>query len=273
MRICLFFLYCLTVSSLFAQETPSTETAAQDAPVVERGEKQFQFYPGGKVLIQSTVPANVRIIGWEKGSVLVEFEKIAYDLTPEKAKLVFEQLPVRIRYNQTSTKIQVEALPPEGVSLEYNLTVHVPAYRTDIKTELLRGDYSVEAVNGWIEVATKQGNLRMASLSGYFSGSTDKGDLWVEMSGKRWEGLEFAAITQQGAIDLLLPGGFAAALKLETRNGTVTIDYPPNTVDGEDVPLKVGIRDKAQALDSDVGGGGSPLKLVTRAGDIRFSLK
>lgn len=273
MRICLALLYCLIVSSLFAQEASTTETEAPDTTVVERKEKTFNFYPGGKALIQFAVPANVRIIGWDKGSVLVEYEKIAYGLTPEEATLIFEQFPVRIRYNQTSTKIQVAAVPPEGVSLEYNITVYVPGYRTDIKTELVKGDYSVESVNGWIEVTTKQGNLKMSSISGYFSGTTEKGDIWTEMSGNRWEGLEFGASTGLGAIDLLLPEGYDTSLKLETKAGTLTVDYPPNIEEGEEVPLKIGIRNEAQAIDSKINKGGPPLTLVTTAGDIRLLKK
>jgi DUF4097 and DUF4098 domain-containing protein YvlB len=273
MRICLIFLYSLIASNLPALETSTMAVAAPDAPYVEREEKQFQFYPGGKMTIQSGVPGSIRIIGWNKGSVRVETEKISRCLSPEKAKSAIGQFPVRVRWNQTSANIQVDGVPAEDDALEFNLTVYVPEGRTDIKTTLGRGNIFVESVNGWVEVTTGQGSLGVSAMSGYFSGNTEKGDIRVEMSGTRWSGLEFAATTRVGSIDLQLPVEYSAALKLETLNGNVRVDYPPTIVDGEPVPLHVGIRKKAQALDAAVGVGGAPVKLISRAGDIRLSIK
>ena len=56
-------------------------------------------------------------------------------------------------------------------------------------------------------------------------------------------------------------------------DGEVTVDYPPRIVDGEPVPLSVGVRKKAQALDSLIGTGGAPITLVSNAGNIRVSKK
>ena len=81
------------------------------------------------------------------------------------------------------------------------------------------------------------------------------------------------AITETGSIDLILPEDYSASLKLETLDGTLAIDYPPQMVDGEPVPLKVGVRKKAQALDASIGSGGAPIKLISRAGDIQLSFK
>jgi DUF4097 and DUF4098 domain-containing protein YvlB len=273
MRACLLLLNLLIASSLFPQEAAITAMRDPEAPYVEREEKQFQFYPGGKIQILCEVPGNVRIIGWKKGIVRVEAEKLAFSLSPEKAEAAMTQLPIHVRYNQTSAKIQVEGTPADGAVIEYNLTVFVPGDKTDINTTISQGDVFVGSVNGWIEVTTGQGNLEISALSGYFSGSTDKGDIRVEMSGRRWRGLECGAMTRMGSIDLQLPGDYSAGLKLETLNGNVTVDYPPRIVDGEPVPLSVGIRKKAQALDASVGDGGSPVKLISRLGDIRLSLK
>ena len=274
MRVCLLFLYCLIASSIPSQETVKTaDLPTQEVSYVEREEKQFQFYPGGKMQIESEVPGDIRIVGWKQSSVRVEAEKTAYAPSPEKAKAIMEQFPVRVRYNQTSAKIQVEGIPADETKIEYNLTVFVPGDKTDITASTNKGDVFLESVNGWIEVTTGQGSLEISSLSGYFSGSTKKGDIRVEMSGRRWRGLEFGAVTRMGSIDRQLPGDYAAGLQLETRNGSVTVDYPPNIIDGESVPLNVGIRKKAQALDASVGAGGSPVRLISYLGDIRLLLK
>jgi hypothetical protein len=264
MRVCLIFLYCLIASSLSSQEALKTADPTQEVPYVEHEQKQFQFYPGGKMQIVSEVPGDISIIGWKKASVRVEAEKIAYSPSPEKGKALMEQFPVRVRYNQTSAKIQVEGIPADDTTIEYNLSIFVPGDKTDITASTNRGNVFLKSVNGWIEVTTAQGSLEISSLSGYFSGSTQKGDIRVEMSGKRWRGLEFGAVTHMGSIDLQLPGDYSAGLQL---------DYPPNIVDGESVPLSVGIRKKAQALDASVGAGGSPVRLISHLGDIRLLLK
>ena len=273
MRICLLFLYCLIASNIFPQDTSGSAAQAPEGPYVEHEEKQFHFYPGGKMQVLSEVPGDVRIIGWKNATVRVEAEKLVYSLPPEKAKAVMEKYPLHVRYNQTSAKIQVEGTPRSGTMVEYNLTVYVPGDKTDIKTTISRGDVSVESVNGWIEVTTERGSLGISSLSGYFSGSTKDGDIRVEMSGKRWRGLEFGAVTRMGSINLQLPPDYSAGLQLETLNGNVTVDYPPGIVDGEPVPLSVGVRKKAQALDASVGEGGPPVRLISHLGDIRLSMK
>lgn len=273
MRTCLIFLYCLTAAILFSQEPPETAATTGKISFSEHEEKEFRFYPGGKMQIRSGVPGYLRIVGWKKGAVRVEAEKTVRDLSPERAESIIKECPLRVRWNQTSARIQVEGVPPEGTEMEYNLTVYVPGDKTDIKATMRWGDISVEAVNGWVEVTTGRGDLNASSMSGYFSGSTDKGNILVAMSGKRWRGLEFGAVTQTGSIDLRLPQDYSAALQLETLDGKVFVDYPPRILDGEPVPLQVGIRKKARALEAAVGAGGAPVKLISHAGDIRLSLK
>jgi len=267
-------LLCFFISSiLFPSEIRTAPVKEHDTPYMEQEEKEFQFYPGGKMTIRSKVPGEIRIIGWDKGSVLVQLEKISRGISPEKAESIFEEHPLRVRYNQTSAKIEVEGIPEDPQVLEFNLSIYVPGYKTDLQATLDRGDISVEAVNGWIEASTDEGRLEVVSLSGYYSGSTRKGDIRVELSGPRWRGLEMGAITQLGMIDLVLPEDYSASLQVETLDGSVIVDYPPQIIDGELVPLNVGVRKKAQAIDESIGTGGAPIKLVSQAGDIRLSRK
>ena len=273
MHKCLIFLFCLFASSNLSAQEPLNKADAPDNSYVEREEKQFQFYPGGKMQIVSEVPGFIRIIGWKKGTVRVQSVKTVNGLSPEAARQEIEKHPLRVRWNQTSARIEVEGTPSETVSMEYSLTVYVPGDKTDISASIIRGDIYAEKVNGWVEITSGRGNLGASSMSGYFSGSTGQGNIRADMSGKRWRGLEFGAITREGSIDLQLPEEYSAALKLETLDGKVIVEYPPRIIDGEPVPLAVGIRKKAQALDALVGAGGSPVKLVSHAGDIRLSLK
>jgi len=241
MRFCPAILVFLLIPNLISQEPSETPASPTQAPYVERQEKEFSFFPGGKIEIFADAPGSVTIVGWGKGSVRMEAEKIVYYLSPEEAKAEIQKSPVRVRYNQTNSTIRTA--PGPSTKMEVNLTVYVPGYRTDVTAKLYRGDFSVEGVNGWIEsTVTTEGSIEVKSVSGYFSAMTPRGEVSVEMDGNRWKGLEFAAITQNGSANLILPLKYSAAIQLETRNGKIVVDYPPQEVEGEIVPPEIEIK-------------------------------
>ncbi len=274
MWFCLILPFCLLYSNLQSQDSPQTSTAPlPKTPYVVHEEKQFTFYPGGKLEIAAALPGSIRIIGWEKASIRMESEKIIYYVDQEPAKALIEQFPIRIRFTQTSATIGIPGPSKPDATMEINLTLFVPRDKTDISVKMIQGDFAVGSINGWVEATVGEGSLEATSMSGYFSASTQRGDIHVEMADNRWRGLEFAAITHQGYINLLLPEVFSANLQLETRDGKMDVDYPPRMVDGELVPLKVMVGKKGQSLASTVGDGGAPIKLVTYSGNVRLSRK
>jgi DUF4097 and DUF4098 domain-containing protein YvlB len=264
-------MFCVIAPDLRSQELPELKSSNPETPYVEREEKQFNFYPGGKIEIAAGAAGNVRIVGWEKGSVRMEVEKIVYYLPPEKAKAILEQNPIRVKWNQTIASIRTAGLPSS--EMEVNLTIYVPQYKTDINAKLSHGDFSVDSVNGWIEATIMQGNVNAQSTSGYFSAITQHGDVQADMTGPRWNGQEFAAVTQMGSVNLLLPVNYSAALQFETRDGKISVDFPPQVVDGEPTPPNILTKKNAQLLKATVGDGGAPIKLFTSSGDVILSKK
>jgi DUF4097 and DUF4098 domain-containing protein YvlB len=240
-------------------------------PYVEREEKQFSFYPGGKVSISVQIPGSLKVIGWEKASVRMEVQKVVYYETEENANELLKSLPIRVRHNQTSVTISTAKPAVADEVMEMNLTVYVPAPKTDIKTLVYHGDCSFESINGWIEASIMNGSLEARDLEGYFSADTQNGDLVVEMGGTRWRGFEFAAKTEKGSIQLRIPTKYSAALQLETKDGEISVDYPPQEVDGELVPPEVITNKIAQSLKATVGDGGAAIKLATRSGNISLT--
>ena len=273
MRLCLLLLAFLLTHPLIAQESSGQAERASQSPTVEREEREFNFYPGGKVEVTLAVPGSLKIVGWKRGSVRVEAEKILYYETEEAAKAFLKKSPVRIRHSDTVTAIRAAGNPEPPGMLEVNLTVYVPGEKTDVNVKMDRGEFSIDSVNGWVEITLQEGSLEAKAMSGYFSGSVLKGDVLVEMSGIRWNGLELAAVTRQGSATLVLPETYSAALQLETRDGKVTVDYPPRIVEGEEVPPEIVIRKKSQSLKASVGDGGAPIRLVTYSGDVLLSKK
>jgi DUF4097 and DUF4098 domain-containing protein YvlB len=273
MRFHLLFMLFVMLPEIRAQEPPQISTAAQNVPYVEREEKQFNFYPGGKIEIYAGIPGSLKIVGWKKSTVRMEAEKIVYYDTPENAKALLKKTPIRVKWNQTSALIRTPDPAQPTALMEINLTIYVPGDKTDVKAVVSQGDFSIDSVNGWVEVTDGDGSMEVRSMSGYFSGQTQRGDLYVEMSDLRWRGLEFAAGTQQGSVQLLLPEKYSAALQLETRDGEISVDYPPQVVDGEIVPPEIVTSKNAQSLKATVGDGGAPVKLATGSGKISLLRK
>jgi DUF4097 and DUF4098 domain-containing protein YvlB len=215
----------------------------------------------------------VKVIGWGRASVMVQSERVFYHLNPEQARLLASQYPVQLRYTETSGTIRANGPPGSNATLEANLTIYVPKEKTDLTIRLLQGDLAIGALNGWVEANLKEGNVEVKSLSGYFSALTQHGDIEVEMSGKRWTGHEFSAVTKKGNLGLVLPIDYSAALFLETRDGKMEIEYPEQKVEGEDTPLRMVTKKNSHSLTAAVGGGGAPVKLLTMSGDVKLSAK
>jgi DUF4097 and DUF4098 domain-containing protein YvlB len=273
MPFCLLLVYLLMVPVLQSQESPPAIPLSSPTSYVEHQEKEFKFYPGGKVGISLEVPGSLKIIGWKKGSIRMEAEKIVHYMSEDAAKAFLKIPPVRVRYTDTSATIQVSGSPePPGI-LETNLTIYVPSEKTDLTIQLNHGDLFMDTINGWIEATIADGSMEAKSVSGYFSGKTRRGNIYAEMSDNLWRGQEFGSVTQEGSIELRLPAKYSAALQLETRNGKIVVDYPPQMVDGEEVPPAILTKNNSQLLRASVGEGGAPLRLTTYSGNITLSLK
>jgi hypothetical protein len=253
------------------QQVTNQEAKPEQTPYVERSQRQFSFYPGGKLEITAGAPGTVKLIGWQRASVLVESERIIRGMDEVQAKELALQFPLRMRWTQTEGTIRTAGPTQALVNIENNLTIHVPKDRTDMKIQILKGNLDIGAINGWIEANLEEGSLEAKSLSGYITATTKQGDVSVTMEGRRWTGYGFTAVTQKGTIDLRLPAQYSAALQVETHDGNITIDYPEQLVDGESVPLTVTAKKTARTLSATIGDGGAPVKLYTASGDIHLS--
>jgi DUF4097 and DUF4098 domain-containing protein YvlB len=258
-----------------AQQLPTAPKPAEPTlpPYVEQSLKQFSFYPGGKVVIAASVPGNIKVIGWQRSSIRVEIEKIVFNLPADKAKELSAAFPAQVRWTQTTATVRASGPAQAAASMEVNLTIYVPKTRTDVNIKMLQGDLGIGQINGWIEATLNEGSIEAKSLSGYFSAKTQRGDISAELAGKRWEGHSFTAVTEQGSVELRLPLQYSAGLQLETREGTLTIDYPTQEIEGQEEPLTALAKKGGHSMKAAVGEGGSPIRLMTNAGNISLLAK
>ena len=266
-------LLTITALSIFSGVVCAQQASesGSEAPQIytERQEKEYKFYPGGKIKISLEVPGSLKIIGWERGSVRMEAEiKVNPPITAEKARELLKKSTIRVRYTDTDSTIQITEAPELKGLLEVNMIFYIPEARTDLIMQMKKGDFAISNVNGWLEVSIAEGNMDINAIDGYFSGKTLKGKISANLSGNRWRGHGFTAVTQDGRIDLILPENYSAVLQLDTSNGEITVDYPSQEVDGEIIPPEVVVKKKAQQLKVHVGDGGAPLHLGTKSGDV-----
>lgn len=249
------------------------KSADARSPVVEKSEKQFAFYPGGKVEISAAAPGSFTVAGWDRAEVRVETERIFYYLSPEEAQALAKRFPARITYTATTARISTTGTARPGATMETNFRVFVPKERTDLSIKMVKGDLSLSAMRGSVEANIEEGSIEARDLSGYFSLVTKRGDLVAVLSGPRWTGYGFWAKTSQGSVDLTLPGDYSATLQLGTKNGRISVDYPDQVVEGETVPIQVTGKKNAGSVSTPIGGGGAPINMATLSGNITFKRK
>jgi DUF4097 and DUF4098 domain-containing protein YvlB len=250
---------------------PSGQNPEAKTPHVQKMEKQFAFYPGGKLEISAAAPGDVRVVGWESASVRVEMEQVFFYVSADVAQALAGQYPVRVTNTPAVARISTTGTEHPGAVMEVNVLVYVPREKTDLKIRMTKGDLSLATLNGWIEATIEEGNVEVRNMAGFLSAQTNIGDLDAELAGPHWVGPGLTLKTKRGAGNLRLPADFSAVVQLETKNGRISCAYPDQTIDGETVPLKTITKKKAASMSAPINSGGALIQLMTSFGDIEFS--
>ena len=238
------------------------------SPYTEKSEQQFAFYPGGKLEIAAAAPGSYTIIGWPKAEMRVEMEKVFYYISPGQARELAARYPTHVTRTQTTARITTAGARKPEAAMEINFRVYVPAERTDLNVKMIKGDLSLTGWSGAVEATVEEGSIDISGMAGYVSVLTKHGGLKVELSGKRWPGYGLIAATRMGPVDVAIPIDYGAALQLQTKDGKITLDYPPQIIEGESVPLQVLAKNKSQTVSAPIGGSGTRIRIMTAVGDM-----
>lgn len=137
------------------------------------------------------------------------------------------------------------------VTLPVGRSVSARTELSQISLTDFEGTADVESVNGPVEVFGASGDIR---------GRTQNGPIIVGLAGTKWDGAGLDLRSQNGPIYLTIPEGYSAHLVTGTNNGPMDLRYP--------LMLK---RMNGKAIDADIGGGGTTVRVTTVNGpaDIR----
>ncbi|MEM8525555.1 MAG: hypothetical protein AAGG68_13020 [Bacteroidota bacterium] len=181
------------------------------------------------------------------------------------------------RLNGNSVDLQVTERKNEveigvGHNTTVNLTIEIPSnFDLDVYTHH-SDDILLENINGEIEVQSHHGGLVAKSISGSLVANSWHGDLIVTFN-KVTPNIPLAFSTYHGNVDITIPSGTKANLKLKSEQGEILTGFDVNlkaqapTVKntGQGGTYKVNIDNWVMGT---INGGGSEILAKNHDGDI-----
>jgi hypothetical protein len=211
----------------------------------------------GDLEVNARPNGGITVRGWDRDEVLVRARVRAQARTGEEARELASQVSVvteggRIR----SEGPRWENWDRRGWTVSYE--VFVPR-RTDLDLTSVNGGLNVSEVEGELQLSTTNGGISLERVAGSVRGRTTNGALDVRLTGDRWNGSGLDLETTNGSVTLTIPEDYSARLETRTQNGGMSIDFPI-TLQG-----RIGKR-----IETNLGGGGAPIRVETTNGAIRI---
>jgi hypothetical protein len=167
----------------------------------------------------------------------------------------------QIAVQEQGNRMSVTAANP---GTQTDLEIQVPR-RTNLQLSTVNeGDIHVEGVTGELEIGSVNGTITLSRVGGSVIAHTVNGQVTATVVSVN-PGEPMAFITLNGAVDVTLPAGTQANLKLRTDNGTVNSDFKlASTSDGE------AHGEVNKTLSGPLNGGGPLFELRTFNGSVHL---
>src|SRR5213076_328830 len=126
----------------------------------------------------------IKIIGWDRGDVLVRSSVRGYGETDADARRMVSG--VRI---ETAAHIRAtgpEPIDREGWSVQFEL--HVPR-RAQLALRTNNGGISIDDFQGIAEFRAHNGGVTLRNVGGDIKGETTNGGMTIDLDGDRWDGM------------------------------------------------------------------------------------
>jgi DUF4097 and DUF4098 domain-containing protein YvlB len=223
-----------------------------------------------------TTDANIHVSTWEQNTIEAKVTTTRYKIGGDG---------IRIEEHQTGDRVEIEVrYPHHGFGITINggnrrtdIDIHMPREgRVDLRTG--DGDISLGNFKGEMLLHSGDGSQQLDGVDGKLRATT--GDGHIRASG-RFDGLELR--TGDGRVEARAAAGSALATswKLETGDGSVTLEVPENfaadvdlhTGDGHidlDMPVTTEGKIRENEVRGKLNGGGNLLVIHTGDGSIRL---
>ncbi|HWJ47052.1 MAG TPA: DUF4097 family beta strand repeat-containing protein [Candidatus Udaeobacter sp.] len=229
---------------------------------------------GKPTLRIETSDANIRVTTWDQNTIEAKVETSRYKIG---------EGGIRVDERQTGDSVEIEVHFPH-----HNFNFEWGQHRVDVIVQMPRegrvnlrtgdGKIDLTGLKGDMDLRTGDGSENLEGVDGKLHAST--GDGHITANG-RFDELELK--TGDGHVDVRATQGstLAAGWRLETGDGSVTLDIPPDlsadvslhTSDGHidlDMPITTEGKIRENEVHGKLNGGGNSLTIHTGDGSIRL---
>jgi DUF4097 and DUF4098 domain-containing protein YvlB len=221
-----------------------------------------------------TSDANIRVTTWDQNTVEAKVTTTRYKIG---------EGGIRVDERQTGNAVEIDVHYPH-----HNFSIGWESHKVDIMIQMPRagnvnlrtgdGNIDLAGLKGAIDLHTGDGSETIDSVDGKLHATT--GDGHIQANG-RFDELEVK--TGDGRVDVRANAGstLAAGWRLETGDGSVSLEVPPNlsaevdlhTSDGHidlDMPVTTDGKIRQNEIHGKLNGGGSLLTIRTGDGSIHL---
>jgi len=281
-----------TSTVLIAQEKPTERTVVPltnpDKPItlqarLHYGSITVKGYSGKEVIVETTSRttkidksrSRIAALAYKKTIKLLEKNKTkAKKGASDKKKAGMKKL---VNY---STNLQIEeknnhvSIRVDSLGKTIDLSIQVPRNSSLKLTTHMNGNITIENINGELEVTNHGGSIKATNISGSAVATSHNGEINIAFR-QITAGKTMSFATWNGDVDLTLPSGLKANLKMDSRMGEIYTDFNINMIPYSD-KRENGKRDKNgryqirfnKGMMGKINGGGQEIQLKTYNGDI-----
>jgi Putative adhesin len=265
--VLLFAVFFLSGTAVFAQDKNDKEYKKRDFcsgsnysynnKVSYKETREMTINAGNLLNIDGQRNGGIQIKGENRSDVLIRACVQTTGATEQEAQTFAKNIRI-----ETSPNVRAENTPSEpiwGVSYE----ILVP-HSTNLKLTAHNGGISISGVDGAMEFETQNGGVSLSDVAGDVKGKTTNGGVNVNLAGNSWKGGGLNVETTNGGVHLSLPETYAAHIETGTVNGGFNSDISQLNVERKD-------RSRALRLNTDLNGGGAPIRVITTNGGVKIS--
>lgn len=221
--------------------------------------REFTMDARDRVRVDAGPNGGITVEGWDRNEIRILARVRAWSRRDDPLELVREIEVVtdgsiiyadgpRSRYRGRSRS---------GWSVSFDLMV---PRNSDLDLESLNGGISIVSVDGRMDFETTNGGIHLEDLRGDVEGTTTNGGVKLILDGAEWQGSGVDVRTTNGGVVIEIPEGYRADLEVGTTNGGFDFDFPI-TVQG---------RFSRRRINTELNGGGNPIRVITTNGGVRL---
>jgi hypothetical protein len=216
--------------------------------------REFSLDLRDLVRVDAEPNGGIRVEAWDRNEISLRARVQAWTRGGDPQEIVRS---IRIETGNTITADGPDQARREGWSASFRLMV---PRNTNLDLESTNGGIEIRGVHGDMDFATSNGGITLEDVGGYVRGETRNGGLNVQLSGDQWDGREMDLRTTNGGVTLTLPEGFRADLETGTVNGSFNTDFP----------LTIRGQLRSNRINTQLNGGGPPIRISTTNGSVKI---